>query len=213
MNSRNTIARAHCNQCGPNIKHKIINSHEANNTFFSDNQYEINFTTNYMMLECCGCEDVVFMQHEWNSENDWSDPIYFPPRFSRKKPRWFDDLPQEYKPLLNEIYAAVQVDSRSLALMGLRAILDLFISKKIPNNTGFAKGLDALLKKNFITPQSKETLLAAIDAGNAAAHRAYCPTAEILNTVMDIVEHLLQYDLLAKTVDGLKSSTPKRQKI
>ena len=49
---------------------------------------------------------------------------------------------------------------------------------------------------------------AAVDAGHAASHRAHTPSNSELETVMDIVENVIQSDLLEESAKELKKGTP-----
>jgi hypothetical protein len=52
---------------------------------------------------------------------------------------------------------------------------------------------------------------AALDAGSASIHRGHRPDAQQLNTVMDIVENLLQsLFVLEKATRHLRQATPVR---
>lgn len=58
---------------------------------------------------------------------------------------------------------------------------------------------------------NRKFLEVALDAGNAAAHRAHVPTTEQMNTVMDIVENLLHsLFVLEKPTTALKDAIPPR---
>jgi hypothetical protein len=97
--------------------------------------------------------------------------------------------------------------------MGARAVVDLVLVEKVGDSEGFAEKLKAAEAAGVIGTKNREVLNAALDAGNAAAHRGYQATAEDVNAVMDIVENLLQavYQL-ESLADRLKQTTPIRAK-
>lgn len=171
---------------------------------------EVSWSTTYSMLECRGCEEVMLKRTFWFSENEGVDEDFYPPRVSRKKPTWFDKSPREYRSLLSEIYSALHADSRSLAMMGLRTLIDVFMARKLHDSLRFEDALNELVKQNYITNHSREIIEAAVEAGHAAAHRAHKPTEEQLNAVMDIVENLIQHDLLSESAEKLRKTTPPR---
>ncbi|NMM07405.1 MAG: DUF4145 domain-containing protein [Polaromonas sp.] len=170
------------------------------------------------MLECRGCEDVSLCRTEWCSEDhpmDGRNPgTYFPPRVSRRKPAWVDrlDVPSEYAGLLDEIYVALHADSRRLAMMGARALIDAVITRSVGDQGDFGKGLKKLVEKGLISERNKEIIDAAVDAGHASAHRGHCPSANDINVVIDIVENLIHNELLAEPAQALKSTTPQRER-
>ena len=137
---------------------------------------------------------------------------YFPPRVSRRKPAWFDryDIPLDYKGLLEEIYAALHADSRRLAMMGTRALIDAVIRRTVGDVGGFKTGLDALATKYLLSDQDRKIIDAAVDAGHASAHRGHRPDTDSVNVVIDIVERLIHAEILAEQAEGLKAVTPPR---
>ena len=66
--------------------------------------------------------------------------------------------------------------------------------------------------EGFISVKGRLVVKAAIEAGHAAAHRAYRPTATDLERVMDIVENIIQHDVLHESAAALRAATPKRLK-
>ena len=61
------------------------------------------------------------------------------------------------------------------------------------------------------TAKHAEVLEVALDAGSAAAHRAFRPDPDDLNAVMDIIENLLHSIYhLEKLATRLKKTTPPR---
>lgn len=204
------IIRAHCNRCGHETKHDVIFERRHRDTEIVDpyRGYEIAWITTYTMLECRGCEDVCLKQMNWNSEEEAGLEVYYPPRVARRKPAWFDELHSDYQSLLSEIYTALYADSKRLAMMGLRTVIDLFIARKLDDSPNFTQGLQRLLEQNYITVRDKEIIKAAIDAGHASVHRMHNPTSEQLNTVIDIVENLIQFDLLSASAESLRKETP-----
>ena len=139
---------------------------------------------------------------------------YFPPRVSRRKPAWFDryDVPSDYKGLLEEIYTALHADSRRLAMMGTRSLVDAVIRRTVGDAGGFDKGLDALVAKYVISERDRAIIEAAVDAGHASAHRGHQPAPDDVNVVIDIVERLIHAEILAEQAQALKATTPPRKR-
>jgi hypothetical protein len=135
---------------------------------------------------------------------------FYPPRVSRKSPHWFEKLPSEYTPLLNEVYSSLQAGNRILAMVGARTLLDIFITRKVGDKGNFRAGLDALVSEKYLAPINRPVIEAAIEAGNAAAHRAYQPPPDMLNAVIDIVENLIQHDVLESSAAALRTQVPPR---
>lgn len=215
MSEQKTI-KCHCNRCGHSTKHTLLHQEEKSGSVCS---WTVgghrNAVREYSLLECCGCEDVVLKVvtsvlsergEKFHSED------YYPPRVSRRKPQWLDDLPPEYLTLVDEVYSALHAGSRTLAMMGARALLDIFIERKVGNCGNFTAGLDSLVEQKYLAPVNRPVIESAVEAGNAAAHRAYRPPPDVLNAVMDIVENLVQHEVLEKSARDVKKMTPERER-
>jgi hypothetical protein len=115
------------------------------------------------------------------------------------------------KELLNEIYVALHSDSRRLALMGTRTLVDMLMLEEVRDVGTFDAKLKALLDKGVISDRNREVLSAALDAGSAAAHRGYKPGREEIEAVLDIVENVLQATHhLSQVADELRKKIPPR---
>jgi hypothetical protein len=153
-----------------------------------------------------------------HSEKDYHD-TYYPPIVSRPKPYWFEDLDEKLQEVLEEVYVALDADARFLAAFGARTALDIMIVDKIGDVGSFKVKLNKLESDGYVNATEKELLDAVTEAGNAAAHRGYAPEPKLLNSVMDILESLLDRiyfkpdrdkELLTKARE-LKSKVPKRK--
>jgi hypothetical protein len=96
--------------------------------------------------------------------------------------------------------------------MGARTLVDLYLTEAVGNTGKFEERLERLVQSGRLASSDKATLRAALEAGNAAAHRGYNPAVTDLNIVMDIVEHLLQKHVLQHNAKSLAASTPSRPK-
>ncbi len=211
---------SHCNRCGQNTKHDVIMERTQHDSEVVDpyHGFVVSWSKTYSMLECRGCEEVTLCRTEWCSENDQVDDsgpgTYFPPRVSRRKPTWVDrlDVPDDYVELMDEIYVALHADSRRLAMMGARALIDMAITRSVGDQGNFDTGLTRLVEKQMISERYREIIKAAVDAGHASAHRGYRPSSDDVNIVIDIVENLIHNELLAEPGQALKSTTPQRER-
>lgn len=218
MNGPSDHIWAHCNECAQDTKHDVVSQVDRRREF-QDGQYTIEVGAVWKTLQCRGCDEVTLHRRDWCSEDDpmdgWSDPgTYFPPRVSRRKPAWVSrvEVPTEYMGLLDEIYIALHADSRRLAMMGARALIDEIIRRTVGDQGNFAKGLQHLVETQLISQRNREIIEAAVDVGHASAHRGHRPSIDNVNIVIDIVENLIHNELLSGDAESLRSSTPKRSK-
>lgn len=208
--------QAPCNDCGRKTDHLILKTHTTSG---HDQEAGVHWSTSFDMLECCGCHFISLRRTFDFSEYEDFVVEYFPPPISRRKPAWEGELMMNVRAdsplpdLLKEVYSALHADSRRLATMGARALLDVAIMDSVGDVGRFDQKLDALKQKGFLGEQQHSLLEAALDAGNAAAHRGHCPSAKQLNHVMDIVENVLQQIyVLPHSAAELQRSTPPRNK-
>jgi len=212
MSDEIKIIRAPCNDCGRDTDHDILKSHET-----SGHDENTGWSTVFQMIECRGCHFISLKRTFDFSEWDGLQIEYFPPPISRKKPVWGKSFllnaPIELQELLNEVYSALHANNRRLGTMGARALLDIVIVNKVGDVGRFDQKLDALESNHLISKTQREFLEAALNAGNAASHQGHCPTAEGLNSVMDIVESIIsQIYVLPDAAEELRKTTPVRRK-
>lgn len=210
---------SHCNECGQETKHDVLHRTTRSRSY-EDGQHSVEYGTSWKFLQCRGCEEVTMRRDDWCSE-DFPDEgpspgVFFPPRVSRKQADWLRrneyEVPSEYRELLAEVYTALHADSRRLAVMGARALVDVVIRRNVGDQATFAKGLDALENKKLISQQDRGIIEAAVNVGHASAHRGHSPKIDDVQVVMDIVERIVHAELLVKQAKALKKSTPKRKR-
>jgi hypothetical protein len=120
MGSPMKYERIHCNNCGPDRKHELIQSRKH---YGSDDHSDVSWQTASDMLECCACQEITlrhrFYFSEW--EANAVETTFYPPRIARRLPPWKDKLPLDMVSLLEEVYKALQADSKRLAMMSEEA--------------------------------------------------------------------------------------------
>jgi hypothetical protein len=96
--------------------------------------------------------------------------------------------------------------------MGTRAVIEAVLIDALGDEEkGFPQKLNMLQDRGLLNKQDREILEAAIEAGHAAAHRAYSPSAEDVNRIIDIVEHLIEsLYVLGPVAAKLKKTVPIR---
>jgi hypothetical protein len=115
---------------------------------------------------------------------------------------------------LSETYNALDVDARVLSAIGARTIFDRVSELlEIDPALTFQEKLNQLQSKGHISASERTHLDILTDAGSAAAHRGWKPTALQLDTVMKIVETFIHRKFVLETeVKQLKSQIPPRQR-
>jgi hypothetical protein len=233
-----------CNNCLSETIHDLLKKKrneysEVIHTYDNGREESIEWWDKFEMLQCRGCYEVTLRKSHWFSEeHDHVETSFYPPRVARKLPHWFKDLrnyvrvdpraeknlninywhdyPTEmWADLLEEIYTSIDADSRRLAAMGARALLDSIMETYLDNPPHtFDEKLKRMEDEFLISLPNLKLLSAAIDVGHAAAHRCHNPSRNDLNHVMDIVEGILHSFILdkASVASNLKENTPQKNR-
>lgn len=222
------ILKAHCNQCGGERRREVLHRETIRCSEDVGGGFEVYWIDCYEMLKCCGCENIALRHQHWFSEITETDgtPVvntnYYPPAISRKAPRWLneiDDLLGDDKKiyvasLLKEIYVALYNDARRLAVMGIRALIEQMMIHKVGDSGSFKSNLERFHADGFTSKKQQEVVETILDVGHATIHRAYHPSLEDLNILMDVTESIVEavYAHEEKT-HSLKKRVPKRRKV
>lgn len=211
----NTSAQedVYCNICGSSTLHKSRGECKAESQVTDEPScVVIRFVDTYTLLQCGVCGQAQLRKIEWNSENEEGPAKYFPPPHVRRPPAWLPELDEPHRKLLGEVYAAMDVGLYGVALMGVRAILDVWVSSQTSHGNDFPKKLEAIAALGSLSARQVQILVSTFDAGSAAAHRGYRPNLDDVTTAADAIENLLQQDLLGPRMTKLRANTPPRHR-
>lgn len=201
----------YCNRCHADTNHGEHGHCKKTDRVIDDaSQTEVQFAETYVLLQCQVCGQARLRLVEWNSENDASPAQFFPPPSRRRPPTWLEDLNEPLRSLLKEVYLALDAGLNAIALMGVRAILDVWVSSQTTTINNFKRKLQSLKSSSILSRRQVEVLETLFDAGSAAAHRGYTPTLPDVIAATEAVENLLHQQLLQPRIDQLKSKTPPR---
>lgn len=129
------------------------------------------------------------------------------------RPNWLDSLQEPLREVMGEVYRGVDLDLRSLSAMGIRAVIDMVLVGLVGDVGGFDKKLSQMVFKGLLTEMSRSHMLAAIEAGNAAAHRGHIPDRADLHALLKICENLLyEHFVVPGQTQRLRANTPVRAK-
>lgn len=205
------VEKSDCPQCGPQRRAEVVGFFSVTNQDEDSPVYEV---VNYNTLRCCGCSNIHIRRDAFFSEDEdhEQDPVtgewktvlratstYWPPLERRRKPSWSlqveDDVVNR---LLDEVYRALNNDLRTLAAMGVRALLDrTFELAGADPAAGFEEKLKSLTGEGVISARDRETLTVMTDAGSAASHRGWQPDTDALDTILEAAEAVLHRVMVA----------------
>lgn len=203
----------HCNRCHAGTHHKAHGEcYKEDTAHDADSHTDIHFRETYTLLQCQVCGQACMRQMQWNSENDASPPKFYPPPSIRRLPSWLPELDHPTRVLLKEVYSALDAGTYSVALMGVRAVLDVWVSAQTSGRNDFPKKLRELATIGTLSAQQVQVLESTFDAGSAAVHRGYGPRLSDALAATEAVENILHQHFLFPRIAKMKNNTPLRSK-
>lgn len=219
------IIKADCPNCGSGRNAYVRGKHVVR---WSEEYSPASSTDTVLILECCGCNSVFFRRDHWFSEwetigenpytgelqrEGGTETTYWPAPVNRKPPEWIDKIAKADRTLgnlLSEMYSALNNDLRVLAAIGARTAFDRASELlKVDAGLPFGKKLDELVSIGKVSKSERDILEALVDAGSAAAHRAWVPKPTELKTMMEIVEAFLHRAfILEEGLQKLRAAVP-----
>lgn len=191
-----------------------------------DERFSVDGGDAWTLVRCLGCDSVRLKHESWYSENTDEDGRpnitveWFPPSIKRQKPTWrrefvgaWDTTLHSYNELCDEIYGALAIGAHRLATMGIRALVERLMIEEVKDKGTFEKNIQAFFDAGYVAQRQqamfRDTL---IEAGHAAMHRNFHPSAETVNTLLDIVESILHATYYAPLLAArVKKTIPKRK--
>jgi hypothetical protein len=232
----NGTVKGHCPKCGPDRNAEVKGEYVSG---FEDDGFWA--THKRRILVCLGCEAAYFQIETTTSEDvEWqvddsgiSVPSFkphfrhFPSPIKREQPQWAQNFEAEKLlaelgvsqtgdlwRLFDDVYDCLNADLRIPAAIAIRTTFDKateFVG--IDPSLSFAKKLDALLDRGRISEDEREILEILVDAGSAAAHRGWRPTADELETLTTLIESFLHRTfVILEAARKLKDGIPQRPK-
>lgn len=127
-------------------------------------------------------------------------------------PVWVEELPEAVRELLAETSQAKAYGWNRLTAMGIRTLFDLVAAEALSVDAGgFKKKLEEMLREEHIVLVQHQNLDAMVNAGNAAAHRGFNPSPELIDTMWGIAMNAIEsFYVLKPKAQRLKEETPAR---
>ena len=164
-----------------------------------------------IICKCLGCGHL-HIEHIFKNL-DKKERIYTDPAQEEFKLKKFvEDLPIEYFKQFIQINKALNNKMYWLACMGIRTMLDTYMTSIVGDIGGFKKKIKEVKEKGYITEKQKELIETVIDAGNASAHRGYEPTKEVMEQIIQIIYNIFENTILDRNINKINKEVPKRNK-
>lgn len=207
---------AACPNCGGPTRQDVVASVERWET---DADHEIQVWEDWDTVRCRGCLGVSYRYaYRCTEEEEW-DPhaqqsrlaervSSFPePHRSRPPLRNHQQLPPRVGRIYLETLKAVADDSRVLAGIGIRAIVESVCKEKAVSGSNLEQRIDGLVAAGLLPQPNAELLHGTRLLGNRSAHEAEPLTEEGLTAALQVTEHLLTTVYLIQLA---ASSLPRR---
>lgn len=200
---------AFCYSCSKQTNHQILATH----SYYTDpNDYQMKF--DYQIIRCMGCSNCAFRlletyveelryypdeERESAIKNYQSENIY-PKNIKQKYSYW--DLPETVYRIHSETVLAINEGADTLAVLGLRAILEAICQEKQMQGN-LEEKIDNLLEHKFITERDAKFLHSIRFLGNDVAHEIIKAEKHQIQAALTIIEYLIgSIYILEKQITG-----------
>lgn len=240
-NTKNKEFKVLCIECNRKTKHKVMQSVDYSGcewfTIGDSREDSIDWTANYQIIQCRGCETISFRHESWFSENQDYDSDGTMERLYPKRSattlavKDFRNIPTEIRRIYRETIDCFNNESLTLCAAGMRAIVEgicadqgvkdgpLEIKKKDgTRKTIRSKDLQGkisgLCEKGILTGRNSEILHEHRFLGNEAVHELSQPSTDELKLAIEIVEHTLDslYEIPEKAIELRKRKAKRKKK-
>ncbi len=155
----------------------------------------------YRIVECMGCNSVKYMTSQarldtWDDGEEFSINVYPDGVVSKTRraapfPENDSRLPDAVSRMYSETLGAINAGSRTLAAVGLRATVEAICLDKGVDERDLEKKIDALVGAQHLSKPEADFMHEQRYLGNAAVHEMQTPDPSILESGLEIVEHLI----------------------
>lgn len=191
------IEKSYCQRCDYKTNHRILHKESVR----SDNE-DYDYVVDYMIVKCLGCESISFREVFVDLESSYPDQdgnwqpettvTTYPEELKvKKKLENTYELPEKIKLIYDEAINAYNAKCYLLTGVAFRAVIEaICIEEKIAGNN-LEKKINNLVKQKLITEKEANRLHPIRFIGNDSVHEMKVPKERNLETVLNIINHLL----------------------
>ena len=192
-----------CGTCKRRTQHLILTDICLNGNEYLSESDSYDWTNEYQIIQCQGCESIVFRRTHTNSEdyhpgsngeleyNEMED-VYPSPEEGRLT---VDDdhlLPISIKRIYRETLRSLNSNHLILTGIGIRAIIETICKEKESKGKNLFAQINDLVTEGVLTKDGSEILHKLRTLGNQAAHEVKPHEHSQLTLAMDVIDHLIQ---------------------
>jgi len=226
-----------CIECNRKTKHKVLQSVDYSGCEWVAREFTIDWTDNYQIIQCQGCETISFRHRSWFSEDigwegDGSTERLYPKRYPNSlSTKDFRNTPPQIRRIYRETIDCFNSENFTLCAAGLRAIVEGVCadqgikdgpievekkegSKKIVRRDDLQGKISGLCEKGILTTKNSEILHEHRFLGNEAVHKLSQPSIDELKLAIEIIEHTIDslYEIPEKAIELQRRKAKRRKK-
>ncbi|MBC8054898.1 MAG: DUF4145 domain-containing protein [Sphingobacteriaceae bacterium] len=187
--------RNYCNECYKETNHKVVSIR----TIEGDHEYRVE--SNYMILKCCGCDNLSYrtevrdyedMREDDNGEwQPHSNIETYPQYIPRHREIQTFYLPRQLKIIYKEAIDCYAAGCLILAGAAFRALIEAICKAHDIKGRDLQAQIINMVKAKLITQKEGARMHAIRFLGNDSIHELKKPSKESLKIVLNIIDHLL----------------------
>lgn len=213
--NKGQIYQIFCLECRRPTRHLVTVSLEKNGEAWNrSEEWSVDWTDHYQILECQGCSTITFRHANWFSENQFFDDdgiverLYPLRKDGSLAARSYQNVPTNLRRIYSELVDCFNAESNTLCAAGLRALVEGVCAQQgiidgpveIPAKGGGMQTvrkddlrgrINGLHEKGLLTEASAQTLQEHRYMGNSAVHELTRPSDVELKLAIEILEHAL----------------------
>jgi hypothetical protein len=212
--SKDQTIRTRCNKCGQEMNHKVLMDYcESGKTILGSDidlyhgkiDYTADFSNDYQIVKCSGCDIVSYRNHNYFSEcqdidgsgGTWEERF---PAFKERPEKNFKNLPPLFMKIYQEIITVYNNDGFILCAAGIRALLEGICKEKGITKGDLLEKIQNMQKQGIISKHHEDILDNLRLMGNEVLHELQVPAREEIKAALNIIEHIIEdlYEITEK---------------
>lgn len=215
---------AYCTYCKADTNHKVVASHSKwypregylkkdKDSLALKEAYTV-YNLTESVYQCLGCNKFHIYYKEIHPCDPSIEEIEYqvPIKREREQPKWFKHVNVDHISILGEIYHNYNYKNFISFSICCRTFIDKLLTDALGDIGGFEKKMRKYQENGFITDNQANILNFLVQAGNASAHRAYVPSKEVAEALLDTIEFLVKEKIISKKTNQYQSDIPSRKK-
>ena len=190
-----------CGNCKAETNHTVLSATTLDGKFEEiydeHNVHVVYWNDEYQVIQCNGCEKIVFRKLSSNSEDidhdghiEYED-IFPNPESGRDTIKDSLLLPAKLEKIYSETIKSLNSNLQVLTGIGIRAIIETICKEKNANGSSLFDKINNLQSQNVLTQEGSDILHKLRVLGNNSAHEVKPHSNAQLGLALDVIDNLL----------------------